>query len=173
MPILKNARHERFAQELGKGKTADESYQLAGYKANRGNATTLKANQSVLARVKELQERVAEKLVAKTALTKEWVLEQLQENLARAMQQRRARNDDGEDVGEFTYQGNVANRALELLGKELGMFIDRKEVGKPGDFADMSDNELDAFIASGQAALGASDSGTESAPVSKGVRKPH
>ncbi len=24
MPVLSNARHERFAQELGKGKTADE-----------------------------------------------------------------------------------------------------------------------------------------------------
>lgn len=54
MPVLDNARHERFAQELAKGKTADEAYVLAGYRANRGNASTLKANQSIEARVAEI-----------------------------------------------------------------------------------------------------------------------
>jgi hypothetical protein len=37
-------------------------------------------------------------------------------------------------------------RVIELLGKELGMFIDRKEVGGPNEFACMSDEELDAFL---------------------------
>jgi len=59
MPALDNPRHERFAQELAKGKTADEAYQEAGYAANRGNASTLKSNQSVEARVAEIQERAA------------------------------------------------------------------------------------------------------------------
>lgn len=61
MPALKNARHERFAQELAKGETADAAYVAAGFKANRGNAATLKANQSVKDRVEELQGRAAEK----------------------------------------------------------------------------------------------------------------
>lgn len=30
MPVLDNAKHERFAQELAKGKTADEAYKEAG-----------------------------------------------------------------------------------------------------------------------------------------------
>jgi hypothetical protein len=64
----------------------------------------------------------------------EWIIGKLVENAERAMKLPRAREDDDEEGGEFTYQGSVANRALELLGKELGMFIDRKEVGKPGDF---------------------------------------
>jgi phage terminase small subunit len=59
MPALDNARHERFAQELAKGKTADEAYQLAGYAENRGNAARLKANESVAGRVAEIQERAA------------------------------------------------------------------------------------------------------------------
>jgi hypothetical protein len=42
--------------------------------------------------------------------------------------------------------GGVANKALELLRKELGMFIDRKEVGGPNEFERMSDEELMAFI---------------------------
>lgn len=52
------------------------------------------------------------------------------------------RGKEGEEQGEYRYQGNVGNRALELLGNELGMFINRKEVGKPGDFAGMTDDEL-------------------------------
>jgi terminase small subunit-like protein len=173
MRSLNNPKHERFAQELAKGKSASQAYVDAGYSKNDGNAIRLKGNERVQARVKELQERVAEKVVAKTALSKEWVLEKLPENLERALQQRRARNDDGEEVGDFTYQGNVANRALELIGKEIGMFIDRKEVGKPGDFAGMTDDELDAFIASGENPSGGGDRGAERPPVQARVRQPH
>lgn len=54
MPILENARHELFAQSLAKGKTADDAYALAGYKPNRGNASSLKANQNIDARVREI-----------------------------------------------------------------------------------------------------------------------
>ena len=54
MAALKNARHERFAQELAKGETADAAYELAGFSANRGNATRLKANESIARRVAEI-----------------------------------------------------------------------------------------------------------------------
>ncbi|TAI65996.1 hypothetical protein [Bradyrhizobium sp. Leo170] len=56
MRVLSNTKQERFAQELAKGKTADEAYQLAGCKPNRGNATP-KASQSISDRVAELLER--------------------------------------------------------------------------------------------------------------------
>lgn len=59
MPTLPNAKHERFAQELAKGATADEAYQAAGYKPDRGNASRLTANDSVQTRVAEIQERAA------------------------------------------------------------------------------------------------------------------
>jgi phage terminase small subunit len=59
MPVLSNPRRERFAQELAKGETADAAYVAAGFKANRGNATRLKANESVVARVEEIQGRAA------------------------------------------------------------------------------------------------------------------
>lgn len=38
MPVLKNARHERFAQARANGKTVDDAYVDAGFKANNGNA---------------------------------------------------------------------------------------------------------------------------------------
>ena len=84
--------------------------------------------------------------IKSTALTKEWVIETLKENVARAMQAKSVKTDDGETIGEYQYQGSVANRALELLGKELGMFIDRKEVGKPGEFESMNADQLRELI---------------------------
>ena len=54
----------------------------------------------------------------------------------------------------YRYDGSVANRALELLGKQQGMFIDRHEVGQPNEFANWTNEELKAFIKSGTEALG-------------------
>jgi len=59
MSVLSNHRWELFAQEIAKGKTGDEAYQLAGYKQNRNNASRLKANESISARVLELMGRAA------------------------------------------------------------------------------------------------------------------
>ena len=59
MPALQNPKHERFAQELAKGRTADEAYVIAGYSENRGNCIRLKGNESILKRLAELQERAA------------------------------------------------------------------------------------------------------------------
>ena len=55
MPILENERHELFAQKLAEGKSATEAYQLAGFKPSRKNASRLRANEGVSARVAELQ----------------------------------------------------------------------------------------------------------------------
>ena len=41
---------------------------------------------------------------------------------------------------------SAANRALELLGREVILFTEKREVGKPGDFDHMADEELTAFI---------------------------
>lgn len=135
MPPLDNQRHELFAQELAKGLSADKAYEAAGFKPNRGNAATLKQKQSISIRVAEiLGEREAihaqatADAIKSTALTKEWIIQTLMENVARAMRATPVRtDDDGEAIGEYQYQGSVANRALELLGKELGMFIERTE----------------------------------------------
>lgn len=62
MPVLKNARHEAFAQALAKGKSATDAYSLAGYKSDRGAASRLSANVSIKARVTELQAKVAKKV---------------------------------------------------------------------------------------------------------------
>ena len=61
MPTLQNPRHERFAQELATGKSADAAYVVAGYRANRSNAARLSANQDIQRRVAEIQSLGAER----------------------------------------------------------------------------------------------------------------
>lgn len=109
MSVLPNAKYERFAQELAKGKTADEAYVLAGYSENRGNATRLKANESVLSRVAELQERGAKRAEITVESIKDMLLED--RLLARSLGQSAA-----------------AVSAVEKLAKLYGHMVDRKEV---------------------------------------------
>jgi hypothetical protein len=64
VPVLKNARHERFAQELAKGSSQEAAYVAAGYSkvGASGHAARLVANGSVADRVLELKQRAAEKV---------------------------------------------------------------------------------------------------------------
>lgn len=80
MPPLSNGRHELFAQGLAMGKTADQAYQDAGYVANRGNAATLKANQSILDRKAELQGKARERTETTVATLTEAFWETFQDN---------------------------------------------------------------------------------------------
>ena len=106
MAVLENPRHEAFAQALAKGKSATDAMKEAGYSDPR-NSSRLTKNDEIRRRVDELQQMVAERVV----VDREWVLAKLIEN---------AKN---------TQESNPAasNKALELIGKELGMFVDRSE----------------------------------------------
>lgn len=59
MPVLPNAKHERFAQELAKGRGQAEAYEIAGYAPSEPNASRLRSNDKVAKRVAEIQERAA------------------------------------------------------------------------------------------------------------------
>lgn len=114
MPVLPNARHERFAQELAKGKTADEAYENAGYQANRHNASRLKTNEHILSRIVEIQERGAEK----AAVTVETIANQLDEDRTLARECR---------------QTSAAVSASVAKAKLFGLMPDKHEVtGKDG-----------------------------------------
>jgi phage terminase small subunit len=106
MPAITNARHEKFAQELVKGVSVSDACRAVGIDPRNG--TRLMKNDEILRRVDELQERAA----ANVVISREWVLEQLIDNAAQAKQQG--------DIGP-------SNQALQLIGKEIGMFIDRSE----------------------------------------------
>jgi len=56
MPVLKNAKHECFAQEIARGAKALKAYEVAGYKPDTASASRLSGRPEVRARVAELQE---------------------------------------------------------------------------------------------------------------------
>ena len=135
--MLENPKHERFAQELSKGKTAGEAYVNAGYKANDGNASTLKGNQKIADRVAELLERAA----IRAEVTVESLIGEAEEVRVKAL-----------ESGQF----NAAIQAIKEKGVLSGRRIERAETGKPGDFSRMNDVELREFIAerAGRVGLG-------------------
>src|SRR5947209_4838648 len=58
------------------------------------------------------------------------------------MQIEAPRDADGNIIGAFAYQGNVANRSLELLGKTLGMLVEKTEVTHKKDYENLSNLKL-------------------------------
>ena len=79
--VLRNPRHEKFAQELATGKTADAAYVLACYKENRSNAARLNASQDIQKRVAEIQSLGAER----AAITVETLIAQAEAARSKAM----------------------------------------------------------------------------------------
>lgn len=133
MPVLSNPKHELFAQELASGKTADEAYQNAGYAPNDGNCIRLKGNERVAARVSELQGAIADAVVEATAIDRTVILRELGKiGLA--------------GLNDEHVSPNVKRAALVDYAKIEGWMIERSEVGKPGDFSEMPDDELQREI---------------------------
>lgn len=141
MPALENARHEKFAQELSKGKTATEAYVLAGYKANDGNAATLKGNQRILDRVLELQNAGS----LRVEVTIASLLTEAADIQKKAME---------------ANQHSAAIAALTAKAKLAGLWVDKNEnTNRNVDPARVTDAELAAVV------QGDSGSGASAAPL--------
>lgn len=108
-------KQEAFAQLVAKGSMLVEAYREAGYMPNGSDktqweaASRLMANSKVLARVKQIQADIEEDRRTIERRREEYVLKRLQDEAERA-------ETDGARV-----------RALELMGKTIGMFTDRVE----------------------------------------------
>ena len=113
MPVLKNPRHERFAQLLAKGKNATAAYREAGYKDNDGNASELKGNERVSARVAELQAAVAERAIKAMAKSKGDIV---------------ARLDDMIEIAEKIEQPGAGVQGLMGQAKILGHITEKHQV---------------------------------------------
>ena len=64
----------------------------------------------------------------RTKVDQDWVIERLIAIHDAAMGAHPVYDKEGEEKG-FTFNPNAANRALELLGRHLGMFTDRLDLG--------------------------------------------
>lgn len=124
MPVLKNARHEKYAQSRAKGKSIDDAYVEAGYSRNSGNATRMNGIESIKQRVMELQQEAA----TNTGITIEYVAEKARTLLERCMQAEEVKDSKGVPTGEYRFDSAGANSALEKLAKHCGFYeIDNKQ----------------------------------------------
>jgi|SRR3990167_10174140 len=89
MPLLKNARHEEFCQQVVKGKSLVDAYESAGYVRHDGNSSALAARAEVAARIAEIRGEGANLAAAKVAFTVETALMEYEEAraLAKAIEQ--------------------------------------------------------------------------------------
>jgi phage terminase small subunit len=127
MGALSNHKHELFAQALARGETADSAYTSAGYRENRCNASRLKANENILSRVSELQERAA----IKSEKTVADLVAMLEEDRTLARTEK---------------QSSAAVAAVMGMGKLLGHLKDKVEhsgsIGSPADHEAAAEAEV-------------------------------
>jgi hypothetical protein len=124
---LKNARHERFAQELAKGLPASKAYVAAGYRPSEPNSSRLTRNEQVSARVAELKGMAADKVVVTVAGLTERLLK-----IAAA--------GDGKTEAPLL---SVSRAALMDVAKLNGLIVDRSRIGF--DFSNCTDDELETL----------------------------
>lgn len=132
--VLRNPRHERYAQGLAAGYEKGRAYQEAGYK---GKAHAQLDRQSHIAqRVKELLDMRSRR----AELSRKDILDRIYQDW---------------ELSRKLGQMGAALKAAHLMGTELHrMFIERKEVGGPGDFDSKSEDELRKIINDGLKDLG-------------------
>ncbi len=174
MPVLPNARHERFAQELAKGSSQTEAYLAAGYKGDKTAASRMSTNVNVQARVAELKEAIAERAeITQADVLRELgrigfadirrlftpggnlrAIDDLDDDTAASIASievvtRRVPGGDDADVEHVAKIKTWDKRAaLVDIGKHLGMFKDKVELtGKDGGPIEMADMDLARLIA--------------------------
>jgi phage terminase small subunit len=116
--VLTNAKHEKFAQALAKGKTQVDAYAAAKYAATgkvaEANASRLLRNAKVAARVAELLERAANRAECTVA------------DIARQL-------DEDREFARNLQNPSAAISATMGKAKVLGLVVDKAELtGKDG-----------------------------------------
>jgi predicted trehalose synthase len=163
MDPLDNPKHEAFAHAIAMGKKLAEALESGNYKPHPPSGARLLKDAKIRERIAYFKAQIAKEretaaidLAKKEELTKAWVIDRLMHNAKVALGEEPfvMITEEGAEVKVTAREAPAANKALELLGKELGMFVDRKEIGGPGDFASMDNDELLAEIEREAQALG-------------------
>ena len=120
------ARQLRFVDEYLKDLNATQAAIRAGYKAT----TAVAANAARLLKNDKVQEAIEARKqtrVERVELEQDWVVNELRKVAQRCLP---VEDDDGKPIAHIV---NVGVKALELLGRHQGIFIDKREItGKDG-----------------------------------------
>lgn len=141
MPALAKPQHEAFAQFVVAGLTPAKAYEAAGFskKGARQGAARLLTNATVRARVRELTAECLDVKVKRLILDRNRTLNRLDEVIDHAF---KAKN----------YHAVI--KGIELLGRELGLFIKRStKFPWDGNFSKLTDDQLKRVIGQLEAAM--------------------
>jgi phage terminase small subunit len=122
MPALENARHERFAQELAKGKSQADAYCAAGYKPSRSAAARLAADVNICARLAEITERAAVRAEISVASLTARLMRLIEVSEATGIMKNA---ETGEVVATSPKHLSVARNAIMDAAKLNGLVIDK------------------------------------------------
>jgi phage terminase small subunit len=127
-------KQDRFVAEYLVDLNATQAAIRAGYSKKTADVQgpRLLGNVRISDEITRRRTAISEKL----EITQEWVIKKLVDNVERAMQAEPVLSVDGTPTGVYNYAGSVANGALTLLGKHLGMFVDRQDITSKGDKLD-------------------------------------
>jgi phage terminase small subunit len=140
-------KQRKFAAGVVAGKPVATAAAEAGYSPH--SAKEIGYENLTKPTVRDLIEKACERL----EIGPEYVLDRLKTNAERAMQHEAVRDREGNEIGEYVYQGAVANRALELIGKAQTMFTEKVEhsgaIRTPPaiDYSKYSDEEIEQLEA--------------------------
>lgn len=176
--MLDNAQDEQFVQLIASGSNQAAAYEAVWGKVDRSHASRKARYPHINARIQWLRNQggqaVVEKIAAVTAevtieaikradLTRTYVIETLQRNIAIAMGDEKVRVEkqlvkaDGSKETAIAYvtmrDAGAANRALEMLGKEIGLFdgegkrdADQRDSTEKAPIRTMSDEKAVTFL---------------------------
>ena len=184
MPALANKRQEKFCTLVADGFAQGAAYITAGYPVSQTvaahSAVNLKAKPHIQARINEILTKAGSlaHITPKKVLEEMWALasfnpadafevdentgkplinlSELTREQAKAIDISLEHDEHGRERIKITLvPAAVRLRALELIGKRFGLWIERHEHGKPGDFASLE--STDAIIDKLKAELGEED----------------
>jgi len=122
-------KQQKFCEEYMVDLNATQAAIRAGYSEDTASVIGCQNLTKV-----NVAERIAElkaKISAETLVDAKYVINGLLEVHKRCLQAEpvMVRGEEGmEESGEFKFEHSGANRSLELLGKHLGLFVERREI---------------------------------------------
>ena len=117
---LERKNHEEFCHHFIRTRSIKEAGEAVGI-PSRQNANVVHKRPDVQARIKFLRQEILEEL----GLDTYYVLKSLKSVAERCMQAEAVTDRDGAPTGEYKFEHTGANKALELIGKHVGMFSDK------------------------------------------------
>ncbi len=118
-------KQKKFCEEYIVDLNATQAAIRAGYSKRTANEQGSQ-NLAKLSIQETIQELMAQRS-KRTEITADYVLTNLKEVAERCMQKKPVLNSGGNETGKFRFEYAGANKALELLGRHLGMFTDKVE----------------------------------------------